>query len=157
VSGKRRWFSFTTKHEGLALSISRQALLAECVVRDELRLRGLSIDTPVMLVGHSQGAMLCLELSLRSEINVVGVSSYAAFLPMSLLMVRPQHVKTPITFLVFSSSSDRWIPQQDVDRTVAFLQTLSYTTVTDYRSSTLMHPFSMEWLNLANFETPEGS
>jgi pimeloyl-ACP methyl ester carboxylesterase len=75
LSAERRWFPFTSNHDLLADRITRSVAAFETMALSALASSGLPPHIPVVLAGHSQGAMVCLQAALATRLNVVGVRS----------------------------------------------------------------------------------
>lgn len=151
LTSARRWYPFTARPEAMARGVAGAADFAESRIAEELNVRGLAQDAPLALVGHSQGAMVCLELLRRGALHAVYLASFAGRLaPMS----PPPTPAAPADVHLFSSRADLFVRWVDVEDTAAVLREHPGLRVR-HHVCRLPHQFSLDWLDPANFlETP---
>lgn len=143
LTGRRRWFAFTASHDLLAERIHSAAMLVE----QRLVEAGA---TDVHLVGHSQGAMVCLEIVRAGRLAVRRVDAFAAFLP-SALLLRPRDGTPDCAVRIWSSTADRAISVADTATTVLALAAHRGLRVRHYVSDSLTHEFCSDWLDRSRF------
>lgn len=152
LTTKRRWFPLTARADLLARGVTRAADYAEIQIRDVLSsVRGQS-EATLILKGHSQGAMVALELMRRLTFNVTAVDSYAGYLPPSMFDGARQSSNTRVTLHLYSSAADRFIKQHDVAQTATSFASNGNIIVRHHRSSFLPHEFSSAWLDATSFD-----
>lgn len=140
----RRWFPFTNCSNALARGIAKAADFVE----KELMSRDL--PSTFVLAGHSQGAMVCLELVRRRRLPISVAWCYSGFLPVRLRVPISGAAHTTVLHLL-SSEGDRFIDPSQINSTAKFFQSQAGIQVHQHISATLHHEFSQEWLNPFNF------
>jgi predicted esterase len=155
LSSARRWFPFTTHVDGLTSGLESGAEAANEQIATALESIGCDNDTPIELVGHSQGAMICLELVRVSRWRIRRARCFAGFLPgPKLTRTSVQGQRTVLE--LFSSTEDRYVDPADVEQTVRFFRMLPDITVQHKVTHGLGHAFSAAWLEQRNFEARIG-
>ena len=142
LTGKRRWFAFSGRATALAAGVERAADGVEAAVAhlDDL-----------VLAGHSQGAMICLELLRRGSLHIRAVCSFAGALPAPLRIAVDRRRQSSAVHM-FWSRADRFVAPAEVEATAAFFAGLPGSTVHRHVSRALSHAFSADWLDERNFE-----
>lgn len=151
LTSQRRWFAFTALADRIATGVTKAANNVEQQVREALVARWGSSDLPVILKGHSQGAMVALELARRNILNVVEVHSYAGYLPPKMFDGVLGMERRALCLNLYSSTADRFVDPTAVAKTAALFASLTGIAVRHFRSLTLPHEFSAKWLNAVNF------
>jgi predicted esterase len=141
-SKRYRWFPFTTNQENLSKYITNAASLVE---KEILK---LGTDT-ISVVGHSQGAMIALELLLRNKIKIKHLWSFCGFLPTSLL--RPLNLHTSPNIYFYYSEADKYIGKELFKNTYKFFSGVTAINIMVKVSQNLEHAFSREWLMGENY------
>lgn len=153
-TGRRRWFPFSAHAAALRAGIQAAARFAAFEIHRVMSARGLAGGSPVAVFGHSQGAMVALELVRRRRLNIRLGGCYCGYLPEPLLAsFGSAEIATELD--LFSSAADPYIPAADVSRTVAFFRAIPGLRVRHYQASHLPHTFSGEWLDPSNFQLAE--
>jgi predicted esterase len=150
-SGRRRWFAFSARSERLHAGIQAAAMVAEQEIRHWLAWLQQAEDAPLALTGHSQGAMLCLELLRQRRLNVREVRCYAGYLPATLLDGDASGHDQPAQLHMYSSAGDRFIPPAGVLATLDYFSRQAGVTVFHHEAASLSHDFSPAWLEPGNF------
>jgi predicted esterase len=146
LTGGRRWFPFSGMASTLAAGIQRAAEEVENTLAD--------LDDCI-LAGHSQGAMIGLELLRRGHLRVRSVWSFSGFLPAPLRVAADPWPRTGEVHL-FWSRADRFVDPTEVEATAEFLAALPGSRVHRHVAGALPHTFSSEWLDDRNFEHDGG-
>ena len=137
-----RWFPFTSKEEKLSKYIMNAAMMVEKEI--------LKLETNfISIAGHSQGAMIALELLLRNKIKIKNLWSFCGFLPASLL--RPLSLYTTTNVYFFYSVADKYISKESFENTCRFFTDARNINITVNVSQKLDHTFSREWLLHKNY------
>lgn len=149
-TGRRRWFPFTAQPPALQQGIEGAVVEVERVIQATLLSLGLDKTAPISVVGHSQGAMIALELVRRRFFSVEVAHCFSGYLPRTQLTpVAGRGCATDLH--VYSSKNDRYIDADAVERTVRYFREIPGVTVYHHLSSTLPHMFSFEWRIPSNF------
>lgn len=151
LTKQRRWFPFTSLADHIAKGIAGAADSAELQIREVIAGQRGGEDAPVALKGHSQGAMVALELARRRTLNVAVVHSYAGYLPPEIFDNAQRTDNRAVALDLYSSTADRFVDHAEVAQTAALFDSLAGFTVRHFRSSALTHDFSAAWLSRANF------
>ncbi len=139
-----RWFPFSMNEGKLTDYILRATDIVENeIVKQEPGL--------ISIAGHSQGAMIALELLLRNNILIKDLWSFSGFLPRSLL--RPfsnYNSPNPNVHLCYSEA-DQYISKESFENTCKFFRSAKHVNTTINISQKLDHNFSREWLFRKNY------
>lgn len=141
LTNRLRWFPFTKNEQKLAQYISEATPLVES------RIQSLDLHNFV-LVGHSQGAMIGLELLRRQNLPIKELWSYSGFLPTPLHL--PFLVKNALTLYLLSSEKDEFIAQSAFKTTDDYFKKIKSIKVITHKSYNLSHSFSRDWLIQSN-------
>ncbi|WP_426193857.1 alpha/beta hydrolase [Massilia sp. DWR3-1-1] len=156
VSGNRRWFAFTGRHDRLAASLCDCVPRLEALVAQQLSREGLAPETPIGVVGHSQGGMLALALAARQRLHIVRADAFAAFLPAAYMAARMARAdaggRAQVALALYSSAPDPFVPHEAVQRTAEWLRSLEIGAVDHHVVADLPHAFSPAWIEAANRE-----
>lgn len=147
----RRWFPFTANANALREGIEAGARFATVEIHKVMKVRGLDLGSPIEIVGHSQGAMVALELVRRRQLNICMSGCYCGYLP-EVMLESIGHARIDTELEVYSSAADQYVPVQAVLRTVGFFRTIPGVRVRHFQTSKLAHTFSREWLETTNFQ-----
>ena len=145
LTSKRRWLPFSNVPETLASGVTAAADLVE------RELPEYELPTHLVLAGHSQGAMVCLELVRRRHINVSAVWCYCGYLP-EPLRVPYSDTAGHIEMHLLWSHKDPFIMLWDVEETALFFRDQPGMHVHVHVSRSLSHGFSPDWLEARNFD-----
>jgi predicted esterase len=154
----RRWFSFTGDPIRLRLRVVEAGIDAEAQIMGWLKSVGLDPLTPIALTGHSQGAMVVLDLLYRATLQVSEADCYAGFHPSAILGDKAWVGDSRRTTVrLFSSTRDTYVNVADVQATFDQMRTRPGTDLYHFVSSSLDHEFGSGWLDYSKFELREVS
>jgi len=141
----RRWFPFTNRPAALSEGVA----MAADFVEEQMLQRDLSKS--LVFVGHSQGAMVCMELVRRRNLPIKEAWCYAGYLPSPLHKSISDKVY-PTMLHIFSSDADLFIDRCKVDQTACFFSSkVIGVHVHQHISRSLPHNFSQLWLDQTQF------
>ncbi len=147
----RRWFPLSSHPITVTKGLELAADAAQRQIETKLRASGYTTNEPLALTGHSQGAMVSLELLCRRELNISLVNCYAGYMP----HIPSRSVDTTdkdLTILnIFSSTVDHFIAHSEIISTYRYFCSIPGLDVRHYQSSRIDHAFSTEWLDPNNF------
>ncbi len=146
LTGRRRWFAFSGQEATLARSLRERSEQVERMIECELLHRGEAADAVIALVGHSQGGMLALAITLRGRLNVAAADSYAAFLP-AAEQTEASAGATAARITLHASQVDEYVPLHRVQATVQQLRRLGLRHVELRVGAALPHAFCADWLD----------
>lgn len=149
-TGKRRWFPFTSNECAIATYVQKATDQVEQMIREHIQ-KGNTCS----LVGHSQGAMICLELVRRGSLELKQVNCYAGFLPEPILAMGKNNGANCEQVHLYSSSLDSFVTQKHTLGTFSFLKS-SGVNVRCYITERLDHDFTSEWTMPNNFSELKG-
>lgn len=149
-SGRRRWFQFSAQPAVLARGVSTAADVVEQQIAAVRAASGQDAGA-ISLTGHSQGAMVCLELLRRRPAHLTRVRSYCGFLPAPLRRPTLRAEASATVLEIYSSVQDDYIAPSEVAATVAYFRQCHGLAVRHLCSERLGHAFSADWLNATNF------
>lgn len=142
LTGLCRWFPFSADETRLA------GYIVETADKLEVHLGNLGLSD-FTIVGHSQGAMLALELLFRENLRVREVWSFSGFLPISLLRSHIGPKAGSVNFLY--SDRDEFVSREKYEVTQQYLKVVAEVKTNIFRSVNLEHEFSERWLDARNF------
>lgn len=102
-------------------------------------------------MGHSQGAMVCLQLLNRYGFNVRKVISLAGHLPSNLMDPLRRDKCKPVRLYLYASHADRYVTVSKVEATAHAFRRVSGVKVNLLVADTLSHDFSNNWLSRSVF------
>jgi len=108
-------------------------------------------DEDIVLVGHSQGAMVSMELVRRFSLSIAKAYCYAGFLPPEMFAQRPQRQGRSVELNIFSSTADHYVRHDKVLETANCFRAIPGVTVRHHKASVVSHGFSSKWLDASNF------
>ncbi|MQA40378.1 alpha/beta hydrolase [Rugamonas aquatica] len=152
VSGNRRWFPFTGRHDRLAAALRDCGPRLEALVAHRLEQAGIAPQTPLGILGHSQGGMLALALAARQRLNIVRAAAFAAFLPAPYMERAEPGRRGGVRVALYSSTLDPYVTRAPVHATAEWLRSLDIGSVDHHIVAGLPHAFSPAWIQAATGE-----
>jgi len=147
----RRWFEFTSLPETIASRLGGAADNAEKQIRRVLSSSHHAEHEGIVLVGHSQGAMVSMELVRRFSLSIAKAYCYAGFLPPEMFAQRQQRQEGSVELNIFSSTADHFVRHDKVLETANCFRAMPGVSVRHHKASVVSHGFSSKWLDTSNF------